>query len=266
VMSARGFGVAGAVEHDITIALARAAEKAGYSTYWVNDTPNGDGLAALAAAQRATTNIELGVGVVPIDRKPAAEIAAQLSDLNLDQDRLILGIGSGGLKKGALERVRAAAIELRSKCRARVVIGALGPKMCTAAGEVADGGLLNWVTPDQLEVSAELIESAASEAGRSEPWIGAYVRVAVEGPGISRLRAEAARYEQFPAYAAHFKRMGVRAIDTSAAGSPETIQRSLRGFTDRADEIVVRAIANEEALGAYHAVLHAAAPPVGRQT
>ena len=35
----RGFGVAGALPHDVIRTLAAAAEAAGYHTFWVNDTP-----------------------------------------------------------------------------------------------------------------------------------------------------------------------------------------------------------------------------------
>ena len=69
----RGFGIAGATDHSLIGELARAAEVAGFQSFWANDTPNGDGLSALAEAQRATRSIRLGVGVIPIDRKPAQE-------------------------------------------------------------------------------------------------------------------------------------------------------------------------------------------------
>src|SRR5689334_20672605 len=59
----RGFGVAGALPHDIIRTLAPAAEAAGYGAFWVNDTPQGDGLAALAVAAAVTKTIRLGVGV-----------------------------------------------------------------------------------------------------------------------------------------------------------------------------------------------------------
>ena len=36
----RGFGVAGALPHDVIRTLASAAEAAGYHTFWVNDTPH----------------------------------------------------------------------------------------------------------------------------------------------------------------------------------------------------------------------------------
>jgi alkanesulfonate monooxygenase SsuD/methylene tetrahydromethanopterin reductase-like flavin-dependent oxidoreductase (luciferase family) len=255
-----GFGVAGALDHAIIAELARAVEKAGFSSFWANDTPNGDGLAALAVAQKQTSSIKLGVGVIPIDRKPAADIAAQIDDLDLDPARLIVGIGSGGMKIGAIESVRGNALELRRLTPATVVIGALGPRMCEVGGESADGVLLNWLTPAYSQESAAHIRAVAAAAGRPDPYVGAYVRVALDGPGAERVRGEAARYEGYPAYAAHFNRMGVRALDTCVVGTRNQIADGLRAFSGSAREVIVRAIAADESLDAYLALLVAAAP------
>src|SRR5215204_6193052 len=255
-----GFGVAGALDHAIVAELARAAEKAKFSSFWANDTPNGDGLAALAAAQRQTSSIRLGVGVIPVDRKPATDIAAQIEHLDLDPARLIVGIGSGGLTVGAIDSVRANALELRRVTPATVVVGALGPRMCDVGGEAADGVLLNWLTPAQFEGSATQVRAVAAAAGRSAPYVGAYVRVALDGPAAERVGEEAARYEGYPAYAAHFARMGVRAFETCVVGTRYQIADGLRAYSKSAGEVIVRAIAAEETLDAYLALMVAAAP------
>jgi alkanesulfonate monooxygenase SsuD/methylene tetrahydromethanopterin reductase-like flavin-dependent oxidoreductase (luciferase family) len=255
-----GFGVAGALDHAVIAELAGAAEKAGYSSFWANDTPNGDGLAALAIAQTQTSTIKLGVGVIPVDRKPAADVATQIELLQLDPARLIVGIGSGGLVKGAIDSVRANALELRRATSATVVVGALGPRMCEVGAEAADGVLLNWLTPAQLEESAVRVRAVAVTANRPVPYIGAYVRVALSGPGAERAREESARYEGYPAYAAHFDRMGVRALDTCVVGTSERIADGLGAFSGSASEVIVRAIAASEMLDAYLALLEAAAP------
>jgi alkanesulfonate monooxygenase SsuD/methylene tetrahydromethanopterin reductase-like flavin-dependent oxidoreductase (luciferase family) len=256
----RGFGVAGALPHEIIRVLAPAAEEAGYDTFWVNDTPHGDGLAALRVAADTTTTIHLGVGVIPLDRQPGDRIADRVAELDLPQERLLLGIGSGN-PKGGLERVRAGAAALAARLRAPVVIGALGPRMCALAGSDADGVLLNWLTADYVAPSAAITEDAAREAGRPQPLILGYVRVAY-GPGAREVFAgEAARYASYPAYAANFARMGTPAEQTAVVGdSPREIQSGLALFTSRLDETVVRAIVGEETADAYLALLKAAAP------
>ena len=256
----RGFGVAGALPHDIIRALAPAAEAAGYHTFWVNDTPHGDGLAALRAAAEVTAEIRLGVGVIPLDRQSADLIARRVVELGLPRDRLILGIGSGN-PKGGLARVWEGATALEERLEAPIVVGALGPNMCAMAGGSSDGVLLNWLTADYVAPSAAIVDEAAREAGRPRPLILGYVRT-VYGPGARDVFAEeAGRYATYPAYAANFTRMGTPAEGTAVSGAAaEEIQAGLAPFARELDETVVRAITGEERAGAYLELLKAAAP------
>ncbi|MGH2615285.1 MAG: LLM class flavin-dependent oxidoreductase [Thermomicrobiales bacterium] len=256
----RGFGVAGALPHDTIRTLAPAAEAAGYHTFWVNDTPHGDGLAALRAAAEVTATIRLGVGVIPLDRQPAEEIARRVEELALPQERLLIGIGSGN-PNGGLARVRAGAAVLEKQLHAPVVVGALGPRMCALAGETSDGVLLNWLTAGYVTPSAAITDEAAREAQRPRPLILGYVRT-VYGPGAREVFAEeAGRYGRFPAYAANFTRMGTPAEGTAVVGdTQEEIQAGLASFTSELDETVVRAIVGNESTADFLALLAAAAP------
>src|SRR5262245_19633898 len=140
----RGFGITAAVSHDVVRGLAPAVEGLGYRSVWVNAMPKAGGLASLAVTADGTSEIDLGVGVVPLDRRPAATIVEQAS--GLPSERLIVGVGSGTTKR-ALDLVRAGVGELRASMDTRVVVGALGPKMAVLGGEVAHGVLFNWMTP-----------------------------------------------------------------------------------------------------------------------
>ncbi len=256
---ALGFGVAGTLDHGVVADLAAAAERAGYATFWANDLPNGEGLAALAAAAAATTRIGLGVGVIPLDRQPPATIAGRIAALGLPAERLLLGVGSG-MPGGGLERVREGVAELRTLTAARIAVGALGPKMCALAGEVADAVLLNWLAPAHVAPSARLTLDAADAAGRPRPLIVGYVRVALD-EGLDRLRAESGRYASYPAYAANFARMGANAIETTVHGPDRNaIRAGLAPYLGEQDETVVRCIAADESRDAYRRVLLAAAP------
>ena len=232
----------------------------GYTTFWANDTPRGDGLATLAVAASVTSTIRLGVGVIPLDRRNADNITASVRDLGLPIDRLTLGVGSGGAT-GGLAIVREGAVAVRESTGARVVIGALGPRMTALSGEVVDGVLLNWLTPGQAERSGAIVREAARDAGRPEPWLYGYVRTALGAAAKERLAAEAQRYAGYPAYAAHFARMGVQAIDTAVSeDAPESIRDGLAPFAAVLDETVIRAITASESVEAYEELLRAAAP------
>jgi alkanesulfonate monooxygenase SsuD/methylene tetrahydromethanopterin reductase-like flavin-dependent oxidoreductase (luciferase family) len=256
-----GFGVAGGLDPEIVRRIARQAEDLGYTTFWANDTPRGDGLATLAVAASVTSAIRLGVGLIPLDRRNAEDIASSVKDLELPVDRLTIGVGSGGAM-GGLAIVREGAVAVRGATGARVVVGALGPRMTALAGKVVDGVLLNWLMPGQAERSGAIAREAAHEAGRPEPWLYGYVRTALGASASERLVSEANRYGCIPAYAAHFARMGVQPIDTAVAGDdPETIRNGLAPFAAVLDETVVRAITADESVEAYEQLLRAAAPP-----
>jgi hypothetical protein len=255
----RGFGVAGALDHGIVRPLAVEIERLGYATFWANDTPNGDGLASLSVAAAATGRIRLGVGVIAVDRVPAEIIVARIAELGLPEERLIVGIGAGRTKVGSLELIRRSAETLRSAGIASAV-GALGPRMVALSGEVSDAALFNWLTPLAAEESTLALRAAAGD--RAVEAI-AYVRVALGSKAASRLIEEAARYEAIPAYATHFERMGVRAIDTCAKGEHRAdIHAALDAFDGSLNEVVARAITGEETLDAYVALAESAAPAV----
>ncbi|MDQ2683019.1 MAG: LLM class flavin-dependent oxidoreductase [Chloroflexota bacterium] len=254
----RGFGVSALIASDFVGPLAQQAEASGYATFWVNDVPGGNGLAQLGRAQQATSRIRLGVGVLPVDRWTAEEIAAVIAAQGLDESRLLLGIGAGALQTGSVEATRAFAEDLRGVTTASILVGALGPRMVRMAGEATDGVLLNWLTPVAASESADIIRSAAGEAGRAIEVI-AYVRTAASPQAAERLASESAAYEGYPSYKRHFDRMGVRAIDTTVNGGSSEISARYALYTG-VDEIVCRAIVSEETLDAYSDVLAAAAP------
>ena len=256
----RGFGIAATLDPGLVREVAAAVERAGFATFWANEPAGGDGLGTLAAAAAVTSRVRLGVGVIPLDRIPAERILARTAELGLPAERLALGVGSGRAKE-SLALVRAGIETLRGGTEAEVVVGALGPRMCALAGEVSDGVVLNWLVPAYVPPSADLVRAAAEQSGRPRPRITGYVRVALGRAALPRLRSEAARYAGIPAYAAHFARMGVSALDTCVAGETAAdIQARLAPYADVLDEVVVRAVTAEETADAYLALVEAGAP------
>lgn len=253
----RGYGVSGALDHGVVREIVPAIVDLGYTSFWANDVPGGEGLASLAAVAEISGDIRLGVGVIPVDRQPAEQIIDRIEALGLPVDRLIVGIGSGAQKQGSIELVRGA-IRTLQKRGIRTVVGALGPKMVALSGSDADGVLLNWLTPHTASRSVELMRGASS--GRRVEAI-AYVRVAFGDAAGAKLESESLRYESYPQYAAHFDRMGVRAIETSVSGpTSAAIQVGLMAFDEFVDETVVRAITAEETPEDYLELARAAAP------
>ena len=250
-------GLAGSLGPDAVARIAPVVESAGFDTLWINDTPDGDALAALAAAARVTDRLRLATGVVPVDRRPAEAIAAEsyarrswslaadVASLALPLDRLTLGIGSGMAKQGALARVAEAVSVLHGAGVPRVLVGALGPKMRRTGVELAEGVLLNWVPPVEARDQAEALHAIVPDA-----HIAVYVRTAIVPAARERLEGETARYASFPNYAANFERMGVDAADTTIRDVTE-LGDALEAYTAAADEVVLRAIVAEDTVEAY---------------
>src|SRR4051812_48507995 len=92
-----GFGVVAGLPGALLEDLARAAHELRYGAFWINDSgrPDADGLAGLAVVAAAAPALDLGVGVLPLDKRSAAEIVDEVGRLALPLDRLRLGIGSG---------------------------------------------------------------------------------------------------------------------------------------------------------------------------
>jgi alkanesulfonate monooxygenase SsuD/methylene tetrahydromethanopterin reductase-like flavin-dependent oxidoreductase (luciferase family) len=157
--------------------------------------------------------------------------------------------------------VREGIAELRGKLSTRLVVAALGPKMCHLAGEIADGVLFNWLTPEHARLSADWVRAGAKAAGRTPPTLFAYVRLALGPAAIEKLGEEGARYATIPAYASHFERMGVKPVETAiAAQTAKDLPAALAKWRGVVDQIVLRAITAKDAVEENVALLQAARP------
>lgn len=255
----QGLALFAGIAPEVIGASAREAEAHGYTSFWVNHPGPTDGLAALAEAARHTRRIELGIGVIPLHTRGPDSIVEGVQANALPVERLLLGVGSPN--PGSLSRVREGIATLRSRLPGRLVVAALGPQMCRLAGEVADGVLFNWLTPEHAKRSAEWVRAGAAAARRHPPRLFAYVRAALGGRAGERLEDEAGRYARIPAYADHFARMGVKPLDTAVTGeSPAAIRTALARWQGVVDEIVVRAITVQDTVEEVVALLRAAKP------
>lgn len=230
------FGIIGTTDAAAVAALAPRLERLGFATLWVNDVPGGDSLARLRAAAAGTERLQLATGIVPIDRRPVATL-----DLDgIPAERTALGIGSGRAER-PLGLMRDGIAELRERSEASIVLGALGPRMRRLGAELADGVLLNWLTPAAAIAATAEQRAAAVEAGRSadDGRVVTYVRTIAEEAARPALELEAHRYEQVPAYAANFARLGTGALDATISTPARLADYRADGV---ADEVVVRAI------------------------
>jgi alkanesulfonate monooxygenase SsuD/methylene tetrahydromethanopterin reductase-like flavin-dependent oxidoreductase (luciferase family) len=254
-----GFALYAGVAPEIIRAVAAEAEALGYGSFWVNHPGSMDGLGSLAHAARETRKIELGVGVIPLHTRGPASIAEGVRAHALPLDRLLLGVGSPNPQ--SLARVREGVAALRKDLSTRIIVAALGPKMCRLAGEVSDGVLLNWLTPEHARASADLVREGAEAAKRPAPRIYAYVRLAIGDAGRARLAEEGDRYGAIPAYAANFTRMGVKPVETAiATDTPAQVSAAVARWRGVVDEVVFRGITGRDTTEENLVLLRAAKP------
>ena len=194
---------------------ARWAEEAGLASVWVPQVPNDfDALTAAAIVGAATTRIEIGTAVVPVQpRHPIALAQQALSVQLVCGGRLTLGLGVShhwiieemlGLRyerqaltmrsyldvldqafrgpgpvdvENELFRIHNP-LDITDKAWTPVLLAALGPVMLRLAGERTDGTIL-WMADERAIAThvAPKIRRAAEAAGRPAPRIVAGVPV-----------------------------------------------------------------------------------------
>src|SRR5262249_38085408 len=148
---------------------AARCEELGFSSVWSNDHPGAKGLETLAEFAAAAPGLDLGVGVIALDRTPPQQIAADIERLRLDPAKLWIGVGAGFSKK-PLTAMRDSLADLRASLpNVRVVLAAMGPKMCALAGDSYDGAFFNWMTPEFAARARTRVEAGAKDAGRETP-------------------------------------------------------------------------------------------------
>jgi len=256
----RGFGVAAGLDLEVARPLAERCAELGYGSMWSNDHPGAKGLDTLAEFGAAAPGVDLGVAVIALDRTPPEAIAADIERLGLDPSRLWLGVGAGFSEK-PLTRMRESLPELREKLPGvRLVLAAMGPKMCALAGAEFDGVFFNWMTPEFASVARKKVEVGAQEASRETPPVFGYVRTAVGPDAAARLAKEESFYRDLhDGYRHHFARLDEPegTVGVAAASRDET-QSALSRY-EPLDTIVVRGLASAKAEPMI-AVAEAAAP------
>jgi alkanesulfonate monooxygenase SsuD/methylene tetrahydromethanopterin reductase-like flavin-dependent oxidoreductase (luciferase family) len=256
----RGFGVAAGLDPEVAAPLAARCAELGYSSMWSNDHPGALGLETLKVFAEAAPEVELGVAVMALDRHQPADINDHIDRLGIERDRLWLGVGAGFEKK-PLTTMSRALHDLRERIPGvRLVLAAMGPKMCNLAGRDYDGVFFNWMTPD-FATSARLnVEWGAGDVSREPPPVFGYVRTAVGADARERLAKEESFYRDLhDGYRNHFDRLSEPEGTVGVAAADKAEAQLLLAQYTALDVPVVRGLASATVEG-MTAVAEAAAP------
>ncbi|MFB4278525.1 LLM class flavin-dependent oxidoreductase [Nonomuraea sp. MTCD27] len=154
--------------------LAVRAERLGFSSFWVYDTPmlHGDPFVALGACAKVTSRIKLGVGVTSPALRSTPAAAGAFASLNaLAPGRIICGIGTGNTARRTLGLPPATTAELERFTAALQGLCAGGTVEYREGDQVRDIRLLhagqhvNTTDPIEFVVAANGLKAAAV-AGR----------------------------------------------------------------------------------------------------
>lgn len=203
----RGIGVGVMLPRDLpadqVLAFARRADELGFDELWVvEDLGFHGGIAQAATALAATSQIRVGIGVLPVAVRNVGFAAMEIATLAaMFPGRLDVGLGHGlpgwirqvgAWPASPLTLLREQATALRALLggetvsadgryvkldRVRIeqppavvppiLAGVRGPRSLALAGEVADGTVLaEPITPEYLAVTLERIGAAPERPGR----------------------------------------------------------------------------------------------------
>lgn len=256
-----GFAIRDPLSWTDLSAIVSSAEQAGYRALFLPEILGRDALVTLGALAGETRALQLGTGVIPMrSRTPRLTAMAAATVHERSGGRLILGIGTGGSGRGALDALRATVTEVRALLAGEpdeegaqlsldpgkptpIWVAALGPRAMRLAGEIADGVILNMCTPERIPFARARIAEGADASGRdpSQVAVSVYVRSWVGGDervggdetqAISALKAVAGQYASYVSYRRQFDEMGLGPQASVAgqayrAGRPEDVPEVL---------------------------------------
>lgn len=182
------------------VALARAAETAGYDSVWCGEVAGPEVFSLLGVLAASTSQVRLGTGIANVYARSAALAAMGFATLSsAAPGRVLAGLGAsspmvvrdwhGRDHDRPLATVEGYVTALRSAWageRVRVehprthgfrssllppqappvVLAAMNPRMLRLAGRVADGVFLTWCPPDEVPGLLAHVRAGEAEAGR----------------------------------------------------------------------------------------------------
>lgn len=184
--------------------VIRRAHELGYTGCWASEVQGPDAFTQLGAVA-ATTSMELGVAVVPVQtRTPMVLGMTAVTLAEMSGGGFALGIGSSSeliarqwagqpfdapythvretaealqpvlrgdrtSYDGRFVRINGYRPHITPEVPVQLYIGALGPRMLALAGELGDGVCLNQLAPQHVDEMLTHVRAGAREEGRELP-------------------------------------------------------------------------------------------------
>lgn len=229
--------------------LVRTADRCGYTDAWSYESFSTDAFAPIAAAAMVTDRMRFGCAIVPVFTRPAPLIAmSAITTQNLTGGRFILGLGistpnivenwMGVPFRKPVTQLRETVEALRAIFRGEKVtmagkhvringfkldipfdkpppiyIGAQGTQMLRIAGEIGDGVIVNFITPETVAPMLDQTRDAMRAAGKDPATLDVACRIIVavdedEKAIRAAFRRSLTAYVTVPQYNKFFREIG----------------------------------------------------------
>lgn len=244
--------------------IVRTADRCGYTDAWSYESFSSDAFAPIAAAAMLTERMRFGCAIIPVFTRPAPLIAMSAVTTNeLAGGRFILGLGIStpniveqwmgvpftkpvtqvretvealrGIFRG--EKVTMAGAKVKTNgfrldlpitYQPKIYLGAQGAKMLKIAGEIGDGLITNFITPETVGPMLDHTRDGMRAAGKDPASLDVVCRIMCavdEDEEVSRtlFRRALTAYVTVPQYNNFFREIGYEkeaktAIDSWNAG------------------------------------------------
>ena len=244
--------------------IVRTADRCGYTDAWSYESFSSDAFAPIAAAAMLTARMRFGCAIIPVFTRPAPLIAMSAVTTNeLAGGRFILGLGIStpniveqwmgvpfqkpvtqmretvealraifkGEKvtmAGAKVKINGFRLDSAITHPPKIYIGAQGAKMLRLAGEIGDGVIVNFITPETVAPMLDNTRDGMRAAGKDPASLDVVCRIICavdEDEAVARtlFRRSLTAYVTVPQYNKFFREIGYEkeatvAIDSWNAG------------------------------------------------
>jgi len=229
--------------------LVRTADRCGYTDAWSYESFATDGFAPIAAAAMLSDKMRFGCAIIPVFTRPAPLIAMSAVTVNeLAGGRFILGLGIStpniveqwmgvpfrkpvtmmretvqalraifrGEKvtmAGTMVKIDGFRLDAAIEHPPKIYIGAQGARMLRLAGELGDGVIVNFITPETVAPMLDNTREGMRAAGKEPAGLDVVCRIIVavdEDEDVVRnlFRRSLTAYVTVPQYNKFFREIG----------------------------------------------------------
>src|SRR5262249_26666002 len=229
--------------------LVKTAERCGYTEAWSYESFSSDAFAPIAAASMLTKSMRFGCAIVPVFTRPAPLIAmSAVTTQNLSGGRFVLGLGISTpnivehwmgvpfrkpvtMMRETVEAIRAIfsgqkvtlngkmihidgfRMDLQCDNPPPIYVGAQGSQMLRVAGEIGDGAIVNFITPETLPAMLDETRDGMRSVGKDPANLDVACRIIVavdedDTTVRTMFRRSLTAYVTVPQYNKFFKEIG----------------------------------------------------------